>query len=183
MDSRYRRGMRRGGAPQEETPEAVPGDRNSRVEQLTRSYLKATNSPLRFATKEEMERREDDEVCNKHGNPIVAFEEKSGETLCEKCVYLGQVESPVFTAVVAKQIKKRFDSEFNTFEKLCEELMSINQTEVRNRIQESVTVFFDSIRAKIDELEELTVAKIENSKNLNELVGILEETHSYMEEN
>jgi len=61
--------------------------------------------------------------------------------------------------------------------------MSINQTEVRNRIQESVTMFFDSIRAKCDELEEKTVAKIENSKNLNELVEVLEDTHSYMEKN
>jgi len=61
--------------------------------------------------------------------------------------------------------------------------MSINQTEVRNRIQESVTMFFDEIRTKCDELEEKTVAKIENSKNLNELVGILDETHGYMEKN
>lgn len=154
-----------------------------RLDELTKSYLKTNKSPLRFATKVEMERRENDEVCSKHGNPIVAFEDKTGETLCEKCVYLGHVESPVFTAVVAKQIKRRFDSEFNTFEKLCEELMTINQTEVRNRIQESVTLFFDSLRAKCDELEEKTVAKIENSTNLNELVSILDETHNYMEEN
>jgi ribosomal protein S17E len=167
----------------QETPEATGVGRSNRLEALTKSYLKANNSPLRFATKEEMERREDDEVCNKHGNPIIAFEEKDGETLCEKCVYLGQVDRPVFTAVVAKQVKKRFDSEYNTFEKLCEELLSINQTEVRNRIQESVTLYFDGIRSKIDELEEKTVAKIENSKNLNELVGILEETHDYMEKN
>lgn len=182
MDTKRGRGTKRT-ADVLETPEGVHGDREKRLAELTKSYLKATKSPLRFATKEEMERRENDEICNKHGNPIVAFEEKTGETLCEKCVYLGQVESPVFTAVVAKQIKKRFDSEFSTFEKLCEELMSINQAEVRNRIQETVTTFFDSLRAKCDDLELKTVAKIENSKNLNELVGILDETHNYMEEN
>ena len=182
MDTKGRRGLKRT-ALAEETPEAGAKNKEARSEALIRSYLKSVKSPLRFATKEEMERRESDEVCNKHGNPIVAFEEKTGETLCEKCVYLGQVDSPIFTAVVAKQVKKRFDSEFGTFEKLCDELMSINQAEVRNRIQESVTLFFDSLRAKCDELEEKTVAKIESSKNLNELVAVLDETHNYMEEN
>jgi hypothetical protein len=61
--------------------------------------------------------------------------------------------------------------------------MTINQSEVRNRIQESVCLFFDFIRAKCDELEERTVVKIENSKNLGELVSILDTTHSYMEDN
>lgn len=166
-----------------ETPDNNRSNRKMNIENLTKSFLKITKSPLRFATKEEMERREEDEVCTKHGNNIIAFEEKTGDTLCEKCVYLGQVESPVFTASVAKQIKRVFDSEYCTFEKLCSELMSINQSEVRNRIQESVCLFFDYIRAKCDELEERTVAKIENSKNLAELVSILDTTHSYMEEN
>lgn len=156
---------------------------NKRSELLVRSYTKANTSPLKLATKQEMEAREDDEVCVKHGNPIIAFEEGDGSTLCEECVFNGHVEKPVFTAVVTKLIKKRFDSEYSTFEKLCEELMSIKQNEVRNRIQESVTLYFDSIRERIDELEEKTVAKIENSKNLNDLVGILEETHNYMEQN
>jgi ribosomal protein S17E len=181
MDTRPRKGLKRSFVSAQQTPDVRDG--GSKIEQLTRSYLKGTNSPLKFATKEEMERRENDEVCTKHGATIVAFEKETGETLCEKCVYLGQVENPVFTAVVAKQVKRKFDSEFNTFEKLCEELLSINQHEVRNRIQESVTVFFDACRTKIDELEQLTVAKVENSKNLNELVGILDETHNYMEDN
>lgn len=182
MDTKGKRGYKRA-AGVLETPEGHSTERGMRLEELTKSYLKTHKSPLRFATKVEMERRENDELCNKHGNPIVAFEEKTGETLCEKCVYVGQAENPIFTAVVAKQIKRRFDSEFNTFEKLCEELMSINQTEVRNRIQESITLFFDSLRAKCDELEEKTVTKIENSTNLNELVKILEDTHTYMEDN
>jgi ribosomal protein S17E len=165
-----------------ETPKGISFS-SKRSELLVKSYTKANTSPLKLATKQEMEAREDDEVCTKHGNPIVAFEEKDGSTLCEECVFKGHVEKPIFTAVVTKQIKKAFDTEYSTFEKLCEELMSIKQNEVRNRIQESVTLYFDSIRDKIDELEEKTVAKIENSKNLNDLVGILEETHGYMEQN
>lgn len=182
MDTQGRKSARRG-LVGTETPEAGLRPSNSRTEQLTRSFLKSTSSPLRFATKQEMEMRENDEVCSKHGNPIVAFEEQSGETLCEKCVYTGKVDRPVFTAVVAKQIKNRFDAEYSTFEKLCDELMSINQSEVKSRIQTSVTDFFDALRAKCDDLEEKTVAKIENSKNLNELYDVLKQTHDHMEEN
>lgn len=178
MDTKTRKRKAVGG----ETPKGISFS-SKRSELLVKSYTKANTSPLKLATKQEMEAREDDEVCTRHGNPIIAFEESDGSTLCEECVFKGHVEKPVFTAVVTKQIKKAFDTEYSTFEKLCEELMSIKQNEVRNRIQESVTLYFDSIRDKIDELEEKTVAKIENSKNLNDLVGILEETHNYMEQN
>lgn len=71
-----------------ETPDNNRSNRKMNIENLTKSFLKITKSPLRFATKEEMERREEDEVCTKHGNNIIAFEEKTGDTLCEKCVYL-----------------------------------------------------------------------------------------------
>jgi hypothetical protein len=69
-------------------PETPDQNRSSRrtlnIESLTKTFLKINKSPLKFATKEEMERREDDELCLKHGNNIIAFEEKSGDTLCEK---------------------------------------------------------------------------------------------------
>lgn len=182
MDTRMKKIFRR--PANEITPDSsLKRPRTSKLEEITTAFLKGTPSPLKFATKEEMERRENDEVCAKHGNPIVAFEEKTGTTLCEKCVYMDDVEHPVFTAVVAKDIKKRFDVEYKTFEVLCDELKSIDQNEVRHRIQDSVTKFFDAIREKCDELEEKTVARIENSTNLNGLVETLEGMHQYMETN
>lgn len=181
MDTRGKRSVKR--TRMEEQGETPNQKRRHRLDDLTKQYVKNRDSPIKFQTKEEKERREDDEVCAKHGNPIVAFEDKTGETLCEKCVYLGEVEQPVFTAVVAKDVKKRFDVEYNTFEKLCGELMSIDQNEVKTRIQDSVSQLFDSIRAKCDELEEKTVSKIETSTNLNELIRTLDGMHSYMDEN
>jgi hypothetical protein len=68
-----------------ETPEQFrSSNRTLNIENLTKAYLKVTKSPFKFATKEEMERREDNELCQKHGGNIIAFEEKSGDTLCEK---------------------------------------------------------------------------------------------------
>lgn len=97
-------------------------------------------------------------------------------------MYLGEVVKPVFTAVVAKDIKRRFDTELETFERLYNELMAIDKDEVRARIQRSITQLFDSIRDKCDELEEKTVAKIETSQNLNELISTLNAMHEYLEE-
>ncbi|CAI2362547.1 unnamed protein product [Moneuplotes crassus] len=165
------------------TPEREPGLKSNKIEFLTKSFLKVNKSPPRFNTKEEMERREDDEICPKYGHPIIAYEEDDGTTLCEKCIYHGNVRKPVFTATVANQIKKRFDQEFSIFEELCEKLTSLNPREVRNEIQGSITNFFDAIREKCDELEEKVVAKVENSKNLNRLFDILNDTHSYMDKN
>lgn len=97
-------------------------------------------------------------------------------------MYLGEVEKPVFTAVVAKDIKRRFDLEFETFDRLYNELMAIDKDEVRHRIQRSITQLFDTIRDKCDELEEKTVAKIETSQNLNELINTLNSMHEYLEQ-
>ena len=78
MENRARKGHSKSLAAQE-TP--IEEEKESKIEQLTRSYLKTSNSPLKFATKEEMERRENDELCSKHGAPIIAFEKETGETL------------------------------------------------------------------------------------------------------
>lgn len=184
MDTtRHRHRSARSARRVEQTPDKEPGIKSSKIEYLTKSFLKVNKSPPRFNTKEEMERREDDEICPKYGHPIIAYEEDDGTTLCEKCIYHGNVRKPVFTATVANQIKKRFDQEFGIFEELCEKLTSLNPREVRNEIQGSITTFFDAIRDKCDELEEKVVAKVENSKNLNRLFSILNDTHHYMDHN
>lgn len=56
------------------------------------------------------------------------------------------------------------------------------QTEqVRNKIQDSITSFFNSFRDKIDLLENKTVDSIHNSTNLNDLVNTLEKVTEKLE--
>lgn len=80
MDTRTRRGLKR--ARPHETPDTISKTKTFiKNDEKGRDLIKGTPSPLKFVTKEEMIRREHDEVCAKHKNVIIAFEEKSGETL------------------------------------------------------------------------------------------------------
>ena len=80
MDTKPKRGIKR--VRPHETPDTGHKSRaGGKTEDFGRDYQKGTPSPLKFVTKEEMVRREHDEVCAKHKNPIVAFEAETGETL------------------------------------------------------------------------------------------------------
>lgn len=144
--------------------------------------ISSPTSSFHLATKGELEKRESIEVCSKHGGNIVAFEEATGETLCETCVYKGNVEKPVFTATVAKGIKKAFFREYDEFQRLVKEFFEIDQKLVRDRIQTSIIKFFNLFRHKIDELERKTVDSIHRSKNLDKLINSLESVQSYLED-
>jgi len=60
------------------------------------------NSPFVITTTKERNTREGDEICKVTGAPIIAFEEATGETYCEKCIYDGRAKRPVFMATVAR---------------------------------------------------------------------------------
>lgn len=125
----------------------------------TKSNYPRTSSPasnFHISTKGELERRDSIEVCPKHGGNIFAFEEKTGETLCEACVYGMKVERPVFTATVARGIESAFFREYTEFQKLVKEFLEIDQDLVRDRIQDSIIKFFNLFRSKVDELERKT---------------------------
>ena len=91
-------------------------------------------SPFKIVTKQEKSKREDDEVCSTHNQGIVAFDENTGQTLCERCVYEGAGEQPVFMATVAKKINTAFQEEHSKFIGHCEELEEINQLQIRDKI-------------------------------------------------
>jgi len=144
--------------------------------------ISSPTSNFRISTKGDLEKRESIEVCSQHGANIVAFEEKTGETLCEACVYQGTVEKPVFMATVVKGIERAFHREHEEFHKLYKEFQDIDQNQVRDRIQQSISEFFGLFRSKIDELEEKTVSSIYKSKNLNKLIETLDYVHGYLED-
>lgn len=83
MDTKgKKRAKTRGG---DKTPESGGKSKwTSKLGDITKAFGKGTPSPIKFFAKAEMEKRETDEICKAHSNPIVAFEEKTGKTLCEK---------------------------------------------------------------------------------------------------
>ena len=150
---------------------------------VTRQSGVTGQSPFRIKTDKEKKTRETDEVCARTGLPIVAFEKESGKTLCERCVYEGYAKEPVLMAVVAGKITRAFEDQYKEFRQNCAELEEINGRQINVEMQTKVSSFFDLIRSKVDELEAKVVTKVENSQNLGELVGSLENMHSYMEAN
>jgi len=104
------------------------------------------NEPFVITTNRDWLSREDIEVCARTGAPIIAFEQSTGETFCEKCIYEGRAKNPVFMATVARQVKEMFDEQYGEFCSLCGELEEINQIQIWERLQTQVTNFFGLLR-------------------------------------
>lgn len=128
-----------------------------------------------------MDKRESIELCDKHNACIIAYEEETGNTLCEKCVYQDGANKPVFTASVAHQIEKHFEKEYIEFQRLIRDFREINTATITKKIQVSIGKFFDLFRHKIDELESKTVSKINQSSNLASLMDTVDTMGEYLE--
>ncbi len=119
-------------------------------------------------------------MCAAHSQPIVAFDEDTGDTLCEKCAFEGLAEKPVFMATVAQKLNKSFNEQYVIFDKACDELDEINSRQIWDEMQGKVTSFFNIIEDHVHGIENKVSRKIEDSTNLNSLIKSLEEMHAYM---
>jgi len=72
-------------------------------------------SPVRIKTYQERQSRESDELCKIHQAPIIAFDEKTGVLYCEKCVYEGLAERPLFMATVARKLIETYNTQYDEF--------------------------------------------------------------------
>lgn len=140
-------------------------------------------SPFKILTKKDKTQRETDEICGEHKLQIMAYDEEGGAPLCEQCVYSGLGKRPVFTATVARELSTEFTKQYTTFEDSCEELDALNQTQIREKMQDQTQRFFELIRNHVDLLERQVSKKIEESSNLGSLITSLENMHQYMDEN
>ena len=61
---------------------------------------------------QKMMRTPQTELCVKHGETNVAYNEKTKEIYCNSCIFEKKVSELKFTAIVVKELKEKFAREF-----------------------------------------------------------------------
>jgi hypothetical protein len=79
----------------------------------------------------------------------VAFDEVSGRTVCNVCVYEGNYEKLRFTAAITKKLKKMFDDKFDEYTKSVHQMQDISSDAITKNLKCNVHSFFKTLRDSI----------------------------------
>lgn len=55
------------------------------------------------------------EMCSRHGEANVGWNETTGEVVCNTCIYEKKLNKLKFTALMSKELKDSFEKSFKIF--------------------------------------------------------------------
>ena len=144
----------------------------ARASEQTNENRRHSSPKMLIKTVEERKRRESREICDTHGGNIVAYENANKKVLCESCIFANKTDKSkiTFTATVANGIQNTMKREHSDFIELARKFLAIDPEKMRERIEKSISEYFNIYRETIDELEELVVEKVQDAVNSGNLV-------------
>ena len=120
-----------------------------------------------------------DELCPIHHVEYVAYDQESGQTLCNGCIYDKKYDHLVFNAVVAKKLQAVYDEKFAQYKKSLQRMQGVSSDLIASQLQGSMQSFFGNLKAHIQSIHQDVLSRLRNSKNLRELEDILKSAESY----
>eukprot|EP00347_Sterkiella_histriomuscorum_P021345 403334310 len=144
-----------------------------------RAQGNAVNSQHLLNPAQKLQQQPPTEVCQRHNEANVAFNQKNGEILCNTCIFEKKVAELKFTAVVVKEIKERFGKEFEKYKQSMNHMGDTDPQLVKQQIQLSVQQFFGTLRQKVADLHKNVMLQIQGSESLKNLEKVLEENQEF----
>lgn len=120
------------------------------------------------------------EICLKHNETNVGFNEKTKEIFCNTCIFERKVNELKFTAIVVKEIKDRFTKEFQKYKESMNQMGDADPQLVKNQIRTSVTEFFVDLKSKVQQMQKNVMQKIQNTESLRNLEKVLEGSKEFL---
>ncbi|CAI2378810.1 unnamed protein product [Moneuplotes crassus] len=114
-----------------------------------------------------------DEYCPSHRVEYVAYDQDTGELLCNCCIYEKRSENLVFNAVVAKRLQEIYEEKFNMYKESLSRMQGLSSRLVSTKLQESMKGFFANLKGHIRKVYSHVLKELRNSKNLQEINQIL----------
>ena len=114
-----------------------------------------------------------DEFCPVHNVEYVAYDQETGETLWNCCIFDKPYKSLVFNATLAKKLKDLYDEKFADYKKSLERFKDLSGDMFTSQFQESMNAFFNSLKEQLAKMQEFVLDKVRKSKNLRDVEDIL----------
>ena len=124
-----------------------------------------------------------DEFCPVHNIEYVAFDQETGETLCNCCIFDKPYKSLVFNATLAKKLKDLYDEKFTEYKNSLEKLKDLTGDMFAKQFHESMNTFFNSLKEHLAKTKSIVLDKVRQSKNLKDIESILQSVESSFDQN
>lgn len=121
------------------------------------------------------------ELCPKYGQPLVAYDEKSKEFFCNQAIFEKKIQGLKFTALVVKELKKKFHNEYEKYRESMTEMDQNNPELVKQQVRSMISEFFVGLKQKVRELQGNVMENIKNSENLKNLEQTLEKSKEFIQ--
>ena len=119
------------------------------------------------------------------GETTIAVDENNPQLYgCNKCVFEKKLERPRFLVAAARRIKKRIDVQHQELAKNLEEVEKLDRDALQQRIQNSISSYFNALYRNIKEVEKEVISQIKASTNLmllNEAIDALHKKLNHTE--
>nr|AAM96949.2 macronuclear development protein 3 [Stylonychia lemnae]AAP20881.1 macronuclear development protein 3 [Stylonychia lemnae] len=115
------------------------------------------------------------EICLKHNENNVAFNNHSREIVCNSCIFENKMGDLKFTAVVVKEIQEKFAKEFENYRSKMSQMTEADVGKVKIQISELISSFLLNLKQTLTQFQLSVAKKIENSENLKNLDRVFEQ--------
>jgi len=89
------------------------------------------------------------DLWDHHGERLIAFDPKTGELICNRCIYVDGEREYQFTSAVARRIAISYKASYNEVSKALESFQEVHPDIISKRLQQSVADFLQEAMEEI----------------------------------
>lgn len=93
------------------------------------------------------------DLCEKHGDRLIAYDVKTGEIICNRCVYSRDQSHYQFTSTIAKKVSVSQKQKFAELEKSLQGLQDVAPQKISDDLQSCVSKFLEEVMTEIEQYE------------------------------
>jgi hypothetical protein len=109
------------------------------------------------------------DLCEKHGDRLIAYDVNTGEIICNRCVYGRDQSHYQFSSTIAKKVSITEKQKYTELEKALNDLQDVAPTKISKDLQSCVSEFLEEVMAEIGEFvgNNVDTSNVQNTIRLN----------------
>lgn len=85
------------------------------------------------------------DLCERHGDRLIAFDLKTGEMLCNRCIYKKEKPNFQFSSTIAKRVEMSHKRKYAELEKAIDELQAVAPARLSLHVKEGIASLLTDI--------------------------------------
>ncbi|CDW74940.1 UNKNOWN [Stylonychia lemnae] len=129
-------------------------------------------------------------ICQRHNERKVALDQLTNQQICNKCLFENQKiklensqnQNPLFTPLITKDIKKRYDQQLAIYKDNLQKVQFIQEDYVKQKLTSEVQNYFKELKHQLTLIQTQLNNKIQSSESLKQLEDLMEKNKDLFSE-